>query len=114
MKRAVQGILENFPPDYIILETSGLANPLNLLEEMTEPGEAVRFDSTVTLVDALNLDADESTGLDLNRKKSAAGSVLQEASSMHPAHAEAGLWSIIGRGDEPGTQDLLDALSMAV
>ena len=57
LKRAVQGILENFSPDTIILETSGLANPLNLLEEMTELGEVVRFDSTVTLVDALNLDA---------------------------------------------------------
>jgi len=57
LKHAVQGILENFSPDTIILETSGLANPLNLLEEMTELGEVVRFDSTVTLVDALNLDA---------------------------------------------------------
>lgn len=57
LKRAVQGILENFSPDYIILETSGLANPLNLLEEMAELTEVVRFDSTVTLVDALNLEA---------------------------------------------------------
>jgi G3E family GTPase len=57
LKRAVRRILENFSPDTIILETSGLANPLNLLEEMEELGEIVRFDSTVTLVDALNLDA---------------------------------------------------------
>jgi G3E family GTPase len=57
LKRAVQGILENFSPDYIILETSGLANPLNLLEDTAELGEVVRFDSTVTLVDALNLEA---------------------------------------------------------
>jgi G3E family GTPase len=57
LKHAVRGILENFSPDTIILETTGLANPLNLLEEMTELGEVVRFDSTVTLVDALNLDA---------------------------------------------------------
>ena len=57
LKQAVRGILESFSPDTIILETSGLANPLNLLEDMTELGEVVRFDSTVTLVDALNLDA---------------------------------------------------------
>ena len=57
LKRAVHGILENFSPDTVILETSGLANPLNLLEDMAELGELVRFDSTVTLVDALNLDA---------------------------------------------------------
>jgi G3E family GTPase len=56
LKRAVQSILESFSPDFIILETSGLANPLNLLEDMTELGEVVRFDSTVTLVDALNLE----------------------------------------------------------
>jgi G3E family GTPase len=57
LKQAVRSILESFSPDTIILETSGLANPLNLLEDMTELGEVVRFDSTVTLVDALNLDA---------------------------------------------------------
>jgi G3E family GTPase len=156
LKRAVQGILENFSPDTIILETSGLANPLNLLAEMTELAEVVRFDSTVTLVDALNLDAaladspiaadqiraadaivlnkrdlvdearleavrgriqrinprapqfcttwgdlnpafifdaDDSAGLDPLRKKSAAGPMLQEVSSIHPTHAEVGLWS---------------------
>jgi G3E family GTPase len=57
LKQAVRGILESFSPDTIILETSGLANPLNLLEDITELGEVLRFDSTVTLVDALNLDA---------------------------------------------------------
>ena len=57
LKRAVHGILENFSPDYFILETSGLANPFNLLADMAELAEVVRFDSTVTLVDALNLDA---------------------------------------------------------
>ena len=156
LKRAVQGILENFSPDYIILETSGLANPLNLLEDTAELGEVVRFDSTVTLVDALNLeaalvgspiaadqiraadvvvlnkrdlvddahletvrrrvqvinpralqfdtiqgdlnpalifDADDSAGTDPNRKNSAAGSLLQAVSSVHPTHVEGGVWS---------------------
>jgi len=57
LKVAVAGILDSFSPDYIILETSGLANPLNLLEEMVELEERVRFDCTVTVVDALNFDA---------------------------------------------------------
>jgi G3E family GTPase len=57
LKRAVQGILESFSPDYMILETSGLANPLNLLDEMTALDDLLRFDSTVTIVDAANLDA---------------------------------------------------------
>jgi G3E family GTPase len=52
--RAVRGILEGFSPDIIILETSGLANPCNLLEELGELTELVRFDVTVTVVDALN------------------------------------------------------------
>ena len=57
LKRAVRGILDRFSPDAVILETTGLANPLNLLGEMAELDELVRFDSTVTMVDALNLDA---------------------------------------------------------
>jgi G3E family GTPase len=57
LKRAVRGILDQFSPDSIILETTGLANPLNLLNEMAELDELVRFDATVTLVDSLNLDA---------------------------------------------------------
>ena len=57
LKRAVRGILDRFSPDVIILETTGLANPLNLLDEMAELNELVRFDSTVAMVDALNLEA---------------------------------------------------------
>jgi len=56
LKRAVQGILDSFSPDSIILETSGLANPKNLLDELRELEEWVRLDSTVTVVDALNLE----------------------------------------------------------
>jgi G3E family GTPase len=54
LKRAVRGILEDFSPDYIILETSGLANPKNLLDDLGELEELVRRDATVTVVDALN------------------------------------------------------------
>ena len=156
LKRAVQDILEKFSPDFIILETSGLTNPLNLLEDMAELGEVARFDSLVTMVDAVNLeaalagspiaadqiraadvvvlnkldlvddrwmetierrvrginpraprfrtvqgdlnpalifDAIEPTGLDPAEEKSAAGSGLREISSIHPTHAESGLWS---------------------
>jgi G3E family GTPase len=57
LKRAVQGILQDFSPDYIIIETSGLANPLNLVDDLEELAETVRLDATVTLVDALHLDA---------------------------------------------------------
>jgi len=57
LKRAVYGILSCFQPDYIILETTGAANPLNLLDEIVELEAQVRYDCTVTVVDALNLDS---------------------------------------------------------
>jgi len=56
LTRAIHGILEGFSPDYVILETSGLANPLNLLDEMAGLEDRIRFDCTVTVVDALNFD----------------------------------------------------------
>jgi len=54
LRRAIHGILESFSPDFFILETSGLANPKNLLDELREIAETVRLDCTVTVVDALN------------------------------------------------------------
>jgi G3E family GTPase len=56
LKRAVHGILSEFHPDFIIVETTGLANPLNLLEEMSELEDLVRFDCALTVVDALNIE----------------------------------------------------------
>ncbi|MBM4272395.1 MAG: GTP-binding protein, partial [Deltaproteobacteria bacterium] len=56
LKRAIHGILSTFQPDSIILETTGVANPLNLLDEISELESLVRYDCTVTVVDAMNLD----------------------------------------------------------
>lgn len=54
LNRAVKGIMSAFDPDYIIVETTGLANPFNMLEEMTELTDLVRFDSVLTVIDAPN------------------------------------------------------------
>jgi len=54
LNRAVKGILASFDPDYIIVETTGLANPFNMLEEMDELTDLARFDSILTVVDAPN------------------------------------------------------------
>jgi len=54
LNRAVKGILASFDPDYIIVETTGLANPFNMLEEMDELTDLARFDSILTVVDAKN------------------------------------------------------------
>jgi G3E family GTPase len=54
LKKAIHQILSSFHPDYIVLETTGLANPYNLLDEISEVNESVRFDSITTMVDGLN------------------------------------------------------------
>ncbi len=55
LKKAIHQILSSFHPDYIVLETTGLANPYNLLYEISEVEELVRFDSITTIVDGLNV-----------------------------------------------------------
>lgn len=55
LKSGINQILEQFQPDYIVLETTGVANPKNLLDELVEVEEQVRFDSVTTLVDAGNM-----------------------------------------------------------
>jgi G3E family GTPase len=56
LKNAIHQILSSFHPDYIVLETTGLANPYNLLDEIFEVEELVRFDSITTMVDGLNVE----------------------------------------------------------
>jgi G3E family GTPase len=56
LKKAIHQILSSFHPDYIVLETTGLANPYNLLDEISELEELVRFDSITTMVDGLNVE----------------------------------------------------------
>jgi len=56
LKKAIHQVLSSFHPDYIVLETTGLANPYNLLDEISELEELVRFDSITTMVDGLNVE----------------------------------------------------------
>jgi len=56
VKRAIRQILSQFHPDFIIVETTGLANPFNLLDEIGEIKELARFDGVTTLVDASNIE----------------------------------------------------------
>lgn len=50
-------IMERLAPDLVVLETSGLANPLNVLEELPEVADLARPGPVVTVVDALNFAA---------------------------------------------------------
>lgn len=55
LKKAVQSILSQFRPDYIVLETTGLANPYNLLDDLSDLQDLIRFDTVTTLVDACHV-----------------------------------------------------------
>jgi G3E family GTPase len=52
LRAAVQGILDRFDPDFIVLETTGLANPANLLQEVDDLEDILEFGSITTVVDA--------------------------------------------------------------
>jgi G3E family GTPase len=54
LAKAAQRLIERYHPERIVLETTGLANPLNLLDELAGLNEFVRLDVIVTLVDALH------------------------------------------------------------
>jgi len=56
LKGAISGIQSEFSPDYIVLETTGVANPANLLSEIFELEEKVRFDSVTALIDSVNIE----------------------------------------------------------
>jgi len=52
LKAAAIELTRTFQPDYIVVETTGLANPANLLSEIAELEELVTFDSVTTVFDA--------------------------------------------------------------
>lgn len=52
LRAAVTTLMEKRVPDSIILETTGVANPFNLLSEINELDDLIEFDSIITIVDA--------------------------------------------------------------
>ncbi|WP_300668020.1 GTP-binding protein [Desulfoluna sp.] len=54
LSTGITELLGQFTPESIILETTGLANTFNLLDEIDELKELVRFDSVTTIVDCAN------------------------------------------------------------
>ncbi|MCG8552588.1 MAG: GTP-binding protein [Desulfobacterales bacterium] len=53
LRAALNSILSRFDPDIIVLETTGLANPANMLREIEELGDILDFRSLTTLVDGI-------------------------------------------------------------
>mgnify|MGYP003802839251 CR=1 FL=1 len=55
LRRGINSIISEFMPDFIILETTGAANPMNLTAEIHDLRDIVRFDSVTTIIDAHNI-----------------------------------------------------------
>jgi G3E family GTPase len=54
LRAGVLSLLQKSTPDIILLETTGVANPFNLLSELDELKDIVEFESIITVVDAKN------------------------------------------------------------
>ncbi len=52
LKAALGDILRSYQPDFVVLETSGLANPANLLAEIADLEDRLEFSSITTVLDA--------------------------------------------------------------
>ncbi len=52
LRSALSGILSEFQPDFVVLETTGLANPANLLSEIADLEDMLDFASVTTVLDA--------------------------------------------------------------
>ncbi|WP_180981050.1 CobW family GTP-binding protein [Pseudovibrio exalbescens] len=51
---AIDLICQSYQPDFIVVETTGLANPANLLSELSELEDRLEFSSVTCILDALN------------------------------------------------------------
>ncbi|NLK66302.1 MAG: GTP-binding protein [Campylobacteraceae bacterium] len=70
--RSAVAMLEPKNPDTILLETTGVANPFNLLSELDEVKDVVNLCGIITLVDGLNfLDTYEKADIVLEQVKAA-------------------------------------------
>ena len=49
---AIRALKDRFRPDVIVLETTGLANPLNMIGELRDLDDLIKLDAVVTVVDA--------------------------------------------------------------
>ncbi len=56
LRKGINSVISEFVPDFVILETTGAANPMNLISEIHELKDLVKFDSVTIIVDALNIE----------------------------------------------------------
>ncbi|MBI9092671.1 MAG: GTP-binding protein [Desulfobacterium sp.] len=53
LRTALSDIMDRFQPDFVVLETTGLANPANILREIDDLSDLLTFASVTTLMDSL-------------------------------------------------------------
>jgi len=56
LRTAIATLFEKRIPDTVILETTGVANPFNLLSEIDELNDLIEFESIISIVDARSYD----------------------------------------------------------
>ena len=54
LKAGIASLMKNSQPDTILVETTGVANPFNLLSELNELENIIEFDSIVSVIDGAN------------------------------------------------------------
>jgi len=76
VQKGILEIIKNHRPDVIVLETTGLANPYNLLSELDEINHLIRFDSVTTMIDAANYNTSKNQSKIVNEQLKAANIIL--------------------------------------
>lgn len=85
----VRELTAQFSPEVILLETTGLANPLNLLAELGSIRDFARLDTVVTVVDAANvLTVLESSAIARDQVRGADVVVCNKCDTVSPAMME--------------------------
>ena len=90
LSTGISKLLEAFTPNAIVLETTGLANTFNLLDEIHELRGQVRFDSVTTIVDCANaMDSLEAFEVARDQVRAADIILLNKTDLVTPAQCEA-------------------------
>lgn len=88
LRPGLQRLLEAAPTEQIILETTGLANPVNVLESMKDLDDLVRPGLIITVADALAWDASGS-GISMAQVNQADVIIANKSDAVSRQHLEA-------------------------
>lgn len=87
LRPGLQRLLDAAPAEQIILETTGLANPVNVLESMKDLDDLVRPGLIITVADALSWDA-SCSGISLAQVEQADVIIANKSDAVSRQHLE--------------------------